>query len=374
MKRTLILIFITGLSFLSSCELTVNKEITTDYLVNGMANGTLDPYLQHNQIFRYKGKPGVVTIPIGLSNLSDYEKCFVLYVSNGSDPATAVSSASVKLDGTTVLAPTDFSNKPVLYKFEICDLTLQSSLEVEVKGNPGSYVDLWIEGKLSMSGTFTDERDGHVYKWVKICGKKWMAENLAYLPTVSPLTERDAAEPSLQRVTTPINYVYGYNGYDPMEAKTYESYKTYGVLYNWPAAMQGEMQSNTVPSGVRGISPKGWHIPSDAEFKELTDCLGGDALAAGKLKEAGFLHWIEPNAGANNESKFTGLPGGFRTQGSGVEFTQMGEAGFWWASTERNEIDAWALYLNNNMSNLLEHVGSYTYMGYALSIRCVEDY
>ncbi len=40
-----------------------------------------------------------------------------------------------------------------------------------------------------------------------------------------------------------------------------------------------------------GICPSGWHIPSDGEFTELTDFLGGESVAGGKMKEAGYDHW-----------------------------------------------------------------------------------
>ena len=107
MKR--ILMLFVGLLFLFSCELTINEDISTQYLVDGMTNGDLDIYLQGTQIFRYKGKPGVETIPIGNENLSQYESCFVLHVATGTTTETIVSSAIIKLDGLEVLNTSDFS-------------------------------------------------------------------------------------------------------------------------------------------------------------------------------------------------------------------------------------------------------------------------
>ena len=71
------------LLFVASCEtdlnllsdLTVDTEITQDYLLNG----DLDMYFNNQQIFRYKGKPGIEVIPIGSEILLDYEDCFVIY-------------------------------------------------------------------------------------------------------------------------------------------------------------------------------------------------------------------------------------------------------------------------------------------------------
>ena len=89
--------------------------------------------------------------------------------------------------------------------------------------------------------------------------------------------------------------------------------------------MAGATSSNSNPSGVQGICPEGWHLPSDTEWKQLTDYLGENA--GGKLKEAGTTHWNAPNTEATNESGFTALPGGYRDN-SGY-FYSMGYNGSW---------------------------------------------
>lgn len=69
---------------------------------------------------------------------------------------------------------------------------------------------------------------------------------------------------------------------------------TYGALYTLAAATNGTT-SSTNPSGVQGVCPAGWHLPSDEEWTELTDYLGEESVAGGKLKETGTTHWISPN-------------------------------------------------------------------------------
>ena len=102
--------------------------------------------------------------------------------------------------------------------------------------------------------------------------------------------------------TSPYYYVYGYEGTDVTAAQATTNYATYGVLYNWPAVM------------TEGICPSGWHIPTDEEFTELTDFLGGDA--GGKMKETGNAHWTGLNIdNSSNSSGFTALPGGYRYPG-----------------------------------------------------------
>ena len=100
-------------------------------------------------------------------------------------------------------------------------------------------------------GSFTDSRDGKVYKTVTIGEQVWMAENLAYLPSV--------VGPATESYTAPYYYVYGYDGTSVATAKATTNYQTYGVLYNWPAALTA--------------CPSGWHLPSDAEWTQMKNYL-----------------------------------------------------------------------------------------------------
>ncbi len=220
-------------------------------------------------------------------------------------------------------------------------------------------------------GSFTDSRDGNQYKTVTIGLQVWMAENLAYLPWVSA----DSTSATLKHY-----YVYGYYGTDVAEAKRYEyeyfhpdghfpikTYETYGVLYNWPAAMNGAASSEANPSGVQGACPEGWHLPSDAEWTILTDYLGGEEVG-GKMKEAGITHWRDPNTGADNSSGFTALPGGYRGNDGG--FNDIGRNGTWWSSTQYRTDYARPRGLNYSRTyvdwsdNSKEH---------GFSVRCLRD-
>src|SRR5690554_3367234 len=154
------------------------------------------------------------------------------------------------------------------------------------------------------SGTFIDSRDGNEYNWVQIGDQVWMAENLAYVPSVNMVADgsEDAAGS--------YYYVYGYDGTNVADAKATDNYATYGVLYNYTAACNS--------------CPAGWHLPSDAEWTELTNYLG-ETVAGGKLKETGTTHWASPNTGATNETGFTALPGGYR--GTDGAFYNVGNYG-----------------------------------------------
>ncbi|MFA5496841.1 MAG: FISUMP domain-containing protein [Bacteroidales bacterium] len=206
--------------------------------------------------------------------------------------------------------------------------------------------------------TFKDSRDGKVYKTVTIGSQVWMAENLAYLPfVVGPETRSD---------TDPCYYVYGYYGTDVTTAKTRSNYLTYGALYNWPAAMQGEPSSDANPSRVQGICPTGWHLPSDAEWTQLINYLGDANVVGGKLKAT--THWESPNEGATNETGFTALPGGYYNTGG--SFYLIGNFGYWWSSTEFNSKYAWYRYLEDKTS--IVYRNEY-FKDWGRSVRCVKD-
>ena len=210
------------------------------------------------------------------------------------------------------------------------------------------------------SETFIDSRDGNEYNWVQIGDQVWMAENLAYLPSVNMVAYGSAAGS--------YYYVYGYDGTNVADAKATDNYATYGVLYNWTAAMDGEASSTTNPSGIQGVCPDGWHLPSDAEWTELTDYLGGTSVAGGKLKETGTTHWASPNTGATNETGFTALPGGLRHDNG--TFTNIGDGGYWWSATEYVATYACGRSMIFNLSNLYR---LYDNKVVGFSVRCLRD-
>jgi uncharacterized protein (TIGR02145 family) len=141
-----------------------------------------------------------------------------------------------------------------------------------------------------------------------------------------------------------------YNTNDPANGAIY------GKLYNWYAV-----------NDPRGLAPAGWHIPSDAEWTTLRTYFG-ETVAGGKLKATGTTIWYSPNSGATNESGFTGLPGGLRTEG-GI-FSLVGPYGFWWSATQFNSSIAWYrfLYYDNSLLPRVTHNKNY-----GLSVRCLRD-
>jgi uncharacterized protein (TIGR02145 family) len=133
---------------------------------------------------------------------------------------------------------------------------------------------------------------------------------------------------------------------------------TYGFLYNWYTVSTNK------------LCPAGWHVPSDAEWTELADTLGGVDAAGGKLKEIGTKHWQDPNAGATDETGFTALPGGFRL--SNGKYDRIGFSGVWWSSTESdfNILNAWCWIMTYDES-FIERIPDSKRRGF--SVRCIKD-
>jgi uncharacterized protein (TIGR02145 family) len=198
------------------------------------------------------------------------------------------------------------------------------------------------------SGTFTDERDGVVYKWVKIGTHIWMAENLKATKYNDGSTIPNVTEKS---------------GWKELKTGACSWYKNdivnktiYGTLYNWYAVNTGK------------LCPEGWRLPTDDQWTALTTYLGGEGVAGGKLKETGTIHWFSPNTGATNTSGFLGLPGGARNETG--EFNFIGGFGFWWSSTEDKDFGAWYynIVCNNGSVNR-----SINFKEYGYSVRCMRN-
>jgi uncharacterized protein (TIGR02145 family) len=191
--------------------------------------------------------------------------------------------------------------------------------------------------------------DGNTYLPVTICNQTWTKSNL----NVSRYRNGDV----IPQVTDPnawANLTTGawcYYNNDPVNGQTY------GKLYNWYAI-----------NDTRGIAPIGWHIPTDLELTTLTtNCLGGDGIAGGKMKEIGITHWLTPNAGATNISGFTALPGGFRNASG---FNSIGIDGYFWSFSENDTTNAWyriLVYGNAGVGR------SSTFKNLGFSVRCIKD-
>ncbi len=152
----------------------------------------------------------------------------------------------------------------------------------------------------------------------------------------------------------------------------------YGKLYNWYAvAGIYDAASAANPALRKQLAPTGYHIPSYNEQFTLSNYLGGQSVAGGALKETGFTHWLAPNAGANNASGFTGLPGGYRSISLVTltsSFGLLGNTGTWWTSTQRSsnfQTEAYNFWVFFN--NPVLYVGGFQHKNYGQSVRCIKN-
>jgi uncharacterized protein (TIGR02145 family) len=128
---------------------------------------------------------------------------------------------------------------------------------------------------------------------------------------------------------------------------------------------------------TRGLTPVGYHIPTDAEWSTMINCLDQNAIggensgnnAGGAMKETGTTHWYTPNTGATNSSGFTGLPGLYRNT-NGTFNSNAGSVGSWWSSSENNTISAWCRVLSWNSESVLRGTNN---KKVGASVRCIRD-
>jgi uncharacterized protein (TIGR02145 family) len=203
------------------------------------------------------------------------------------------------------------------------------------------------------SPTVTDI-DGNIYQTVAICNQTWTTTNL----NVSKYRNGDV----IPQVTDPTAWAALTTGAWRYYTNDLATGAIYGKLYNWYAVVD-----------PRGLAPTGYHIPSDTEWTTLTTCLGGDAVAGGKMKATGTSLWLSPNSDATNSSGFTGLPGGnLDTSGTfcsiGCEY-RLGEYGMWWSSSEYS----WGAKYFALTYVWGDTRRGFNYKTFGFSVRCVKD-
>lgn len=227
-------------------------------------------------------------------------------------------------------------------------LVFSSSCKKDDNNNPTNGQTTAVFNLSATYGTMTDQ-DGNVYKTITIGFQTWMAENLRttmYNDSTDIPKVTDIGEWGISSTDAYCNY---------NNTTNIDTVATYGRLYNWYAVNTGK------------LAPRGWHVPTYAEWKELLDFLGGSYVAGGKLKETGTTHWYSPNIGATNESGFTALPGGAGFNGGFAKIDEMGE---WWGANEYSASSAWHWDMGHGYSG----VGiSHDSKELGFSVRCVRD-
>lgn len=225
--------------------------------------------------------------------------------------------------------------------------------------------------------------DGNSYDAVKIGEQVWMKSNLRTTHYANGTAIALGSEPS---------YTKAYRYYPNNDPK---NVTTYGYLYNWTAAMNGARSSETNPSGVQGICPNGWHLPSEAEWEQLGDYVrsqsrywcAGDSFNTAKAFAASY-GWIAlgddyddacnvgNNKSANNATGFSIVPAGnYSGYSTGTgKFYGFGEVAEFWSAT------SYGLWTAEGrcLQGIDSYFGNWWDAGgvkeLSISIRCVRDY
>ena len=198
----------------------------------------------------------------------------------------------------------------------------------KVKPGVGKHIN-WdaLKDQAELSGKYKAELCIDQIKTIQIGTQVWMVENL----NVDRFRNGDLipearTEEAWQKAGDNKQPAWCYYNNDPKNGATY------GKLYNWYAV-----------NDPRGLAPKGYHVPRDAEWTVLTNY-------------------------GTHRGGFSGLPGGSRN--SFGPYNEDGEYGFWWSATEDETINAWGrlmLYHNDNVDR------GYFCKGEGLSVRCLRD-
>ncbi len=203
--------------------------------------------------------------------------------------------------------------------------------------------------------------DGNVYHTVVIGEQEWIIENLKVTRYNDGTPIRNLTDVTGWRNENAPGYVWFDNDISNKD--------TYGALYNGYAV-----------SNEKQLAPEGWHVATDNDWKELEMYLGMSqeetngtvwrgTNQGGKLKEAGTIHWQEPNEGATNESGLTIIPGGRRD--SSGRFYDMGTGCTVWTSTGTSISCAYYRHFSSTKAAIGRNPKGDKKFGFA--VRCIKD-
>ncbi len=249
-------------------------------------------------------------------------------------------------------------------------------------------------------GTVTDY-DGNTYQTIYIGAQCWMKENLktTHYSNGAAITQGQLSTSSYIPYAGQ-KYYYRYDDDNSNIA-------TYGLLYSWAAVMNGAGSSSNNPSGIQGICPSGWHVPSNAEWCELENYVepgidvncnstGYRGSMAKKLAAPQCWYSYSSNSFAPgywhtdttgfNTSGFSAIPAGrYRMYNPGCSnvsaaYQYLNEFGYWWSCTMSNDNMIFYRFLNYSNSGVnltsilnINRSGCYGDYHYAYSVRCVKN-
>ena len=192
----------------------------------------------------------------------------------------------------------------------------------------------------------SDSRNNEEYSIAKINGQYWMTKNLMLGGSSTIQLTQDDSNVSSSGYTLPASSTSGFS--DNTAANVYNSGSTTCsstsacyAYYTWKAATAGSTKSSGAAD--YDICPKGWRLPTQAEFDALTSSYD----TGPKLVAAPFL-------------------GVYNGRYDSSQFKLGGSRGFYWSSTANSSTYAYRLSFNSSSADTTN-----IYKRYGSAVRCI---
>lgn len=184
--------------------------------------------------------------------------------------------------------------------------------------------------------------DGNEYNIVRIGNQLWTLENY------KGATASDGS--SLEYVS------YADQNLDRIYGKLYSR----NTLMAWNSAGDRPYVKRIMPDFI---------IPTNTDWNNLFNFLGGTNVAGGKMKQAGTGLWQAPNTGATNSSGFTALPAGSYNNGT---IYNTGTAARFWGYKDIDPAVYDYVYSCNLVNGSAEAIFQQTHSSGFFSVRLVQ--
>ena len=242
--------------------------------------------------------------------------------------------------------------------------TVDSLKEKVQEGGGSGYESVGNDGKPCKGVATIMDVDSNIYNTVQIGEQCWMKENLK---TTKYADGTDIKHGNYSSTSV----AYWYYPDDNSSNKA-----TYGLLYNWCAAVS--------------ICPRGWHLPSDAEWTQLTNYVGNhveyvcrinsEYIAKALASSTGWTETSESycavcnNQSSNNATGFSAVPAGY--YGNNGDYYDFGKRACFWSATAYNSVYAYNRSLCNQCSDVTtndSYIGNNVNKNWGQSVRCLRD-
>ena len=148
--------------------------------------------------------------------------------------------------------------------------------------------------------------------------------------------------------------------------------------------MNNSASSSSDPSGVQGICPNGWHVPSSAEWTKLTNYVTSHtnytqsstaSYIAKALASQSYwynygnngTYYVGDHSYPNNSTGFDARPAGYEYGGN---YSGLTDYAYFWSSTEYSTSNSYYRQLSYS-SATVSSGNRAKYYGY--SVRCVKN-